>query len=221
MTASKKGVSAHQVHRTLGVSYKSTWFMMHRLREAMRTGGLEPLGGKGKVVEADETYFGASRRAARLAAAQGPSPTPSAAHVSEQAPHRCPGRAWRQRPHLPCCRCRSGYGLRHRERERRPRKPPTHRRKQALQQAADGRSPHETVKHTAANTFAAMYTPTRSKAISAIFKRGMSGIYQHCAEKHLHRYLRSSISATTTALRWASTTRCAPRIWRLASLASA
>jgi transposase-like protein len=58
MTASKKGVSAHQVHRMLGISYKSTWFLMHRLREAMRTGGLEPLGGDGKIVEADETYFG-------------------------------------------------------------------------------------------------------------------------------------------------------------------
>ena len=51
-------VSAHQMHRMLGVSYKSTWFMMHRLREAMRTGGLAPLGGDGKIVEADETYFG-------------------------------------------------------------------------------------------------------------------------------------------------------------------
>jgi hypothetical protein len=58
MTATKKGVSAHQVHRMLGISYKSTWFMMHRLREAMRSGGLEPLGGRGKVIEADETYFG-------------------------------------------------------------------------------------------------------------------------------------------------------------------
>jgi transposase-like protein len=59
MTASKKGISAHQAHRMLGVSYKSTWFMMHRLREAMRTGGFQtPLGGAGKVVEADETYFG-------------------------------------------------------------------------------------------------------------------------------------------------------------------
>jgi transposase-like protein len=48
MTASKKGISAHQVHRMLGISYKSTWFLMHRLREAMRTGGLEPLGGEGK-----------------------------------------------------------------------------------------------------------------------------------------------------------------------------
>ena len=58
MTASKKGVSAHQIHRMLGIHYKSTWFMMHRLREAMRSGGLEPLGGNGKIVEADEKYFG-------------------------------------------------------------------------------------------------------------------------------------------------------------------
>ena len=63
MTASKKGVSAHQVHRMLGISYKSTWFMMHRLREAMRTGGLEPMGGEGQVVEADETYFGKTAQA--------------------------------------------------------------------------------------------------------------------------------------------------------------
>jgi transposase-like protein len=58
LMGSKKGMSTHQIHRTIGVSYKSTWFMTHRLREAMRTGGLEPMGGEGKVVEADETYFG-------------------------------------------------------------------------------------------------------------------------------------------------------------------
>ncbi len=58
LTASKKGVSAHQVHRSLGISYKSAWFMMHRLREAMRSGGLlPPMGGTGKTVETDETYF--------------------------------------------------------------------------------------------------------------------------------------------------------------------
>jgi transposase-like protein len=58
MTASKKGVSAHQIHRLLGISYKSSWFMMHRLREAMRQGGLAPMGGSGSTIEADETYFG-------------------------------------------------------------------------------------------------------------------------------------------------------------------
>ena len=48
LTASKKGVSAHQVHRSLGISYKSAWFMMHRLREALRIGGLASLGGGGE-----------------------------------------------------------------------------------------------------------------------------------------------------------------------------
>jgi transposase-like protein len=58
MTASKKGVSAHQVHRSLGISYKTAWFLCHRLREAMRTGGLSPMGGPGKTVEIDETLQG-------------------------------------------------------------------------------------------------------------------------------------------------------------------
>jgi transposase-like protein len=59
MACSKKGISTHQLHRMIGVSYKSTWFMTHRLREAMRDGKFpSPLGGEGKVVEADETYIG-------------------------------------------------------------------------------------------------------------------------------------------------------------------
>jgi hypothetical protein len=59
MTASKKGISAHQVHRMLGISYKSTWFLMHRLREAMRVGDmLRPMGGEGGAVEVDKTYIG-------------------------------------------------------------------------------------------------------------------------------------------------------------------
>ena len=58
MTASKKGVSAHQIHRSLCISYKSAWFMCHRLREAMRGGGLAPMGGSGKIIEADETMIG-------------------------------------------------------------------------------------------------------------------------------------------------------------------
>src|SRR6202022_2426310 len=56
--SSKKSMSSHQFHRMLGVSYKSTWFMMHRIREAMREGHLGPLGGEGKFVESDETFTG-------------------------------------------------------------------------------------------------------------------------------------------------------------------
>src|SRR5690348_6310793 len=59
ISASKKGMSAHQLHRMLGVSYKSTWFLMHRIREAMREGKLPGgMGGQNKVVEIDETYVG-------------------------------------------------------------------------------------------------------------------------------------------------------------------
>ncbi len=62
--SSKKGVSAHQVHRTLGVTYKTAWFMCHRIREAMAHDGGGLLGGGGKIVEADETYWGTSPRSA-------------------------------------------------------------------------------------------------------------------------------------------------------------
>jgi transposase-like protein len=73
--ASKKGMSAHQMHRMLGVSYKSTWFMMHRLREAMRPAKYpEPLGGKFKIVEVDETFVGgkATNRKSRNVRAKQP-----------------------------------------------------------------------------------------------------------------------------------------------------
>ena len=58
LCSSKKGMSSHQLHRILGVTYKTAWFMTHRIREAMKSGMLSPMGGGGKIVEVDETYFG-------------------------------------------------------------------------------------------------------------------------------------------------------------------
>src|ERR1017187_5663848 len=58
LCSSKKGMSSHQLHRTLGVTYKTAWFMTHRIREAMKLDGTAPIGGEGKIVEADETYIG-------------------------------------------------------------------------------------------------------------------------------------------------------------------
>jgi transposase-like protein len=58
MSSSKKGISAHQLHRMLGITYKSAWFMAHRIRESMRETKPSPIGGKNKVVEADETFVG-------------------------------------------------------------------------------------------------------------------------------------------------------------------
>ena len=69
MASSKKGMSAHQLHRSIGVTYKTAWFLWHRIREAMRDTSEEPLGGTGKTVEADETYVG--RQAAKRRAAAG------------------------------------------------------------------------------------------------------------------------------------------------------
>jgi transposase-like protein len=58
LCSSKKGTSAHQIARNIGVSYKTAWFMMHRIREAMKDVDGGPIGGFGKTVEADETYVG-------------------------------------------------------------------------------------------------------------------------------------------------------------------
>lgn len=58
LCSSKKGISSHQLHRMLGVTYKTAWFMTHRIREAMKEADPAPMGGDGKSVEVDETYFG-------------------------------------------------------------------------------------------------------------------------------------------------------------------
>jgi hypothetical protein len=54
----KEGISAHQLHRVMEITYKSAWFTAHRLREAMRSGDLAPFGGEGNIVESDETFIG-------------------------------------------------------------------------------------------------------------------------------------------------------------------
>lgn len=61
IASSKKGISAHQIHRMLGVTYKTAWFMMHRIREAMKNDG-SPLGGEGKVIESDEAFIGGVKK---------------------------------------------------------------------------------------------------------------------------------------------------------------
>jgi hypothetical protein len=58
LCSSKKGISSNQLHRMLGVTLKTAWFMSHRIREAMRVVGVEPMGGAGEIVEIDETFAG-------------------------------------------------------------------------------------------------------------------------------------------------------------------
>ncbi|HZL31419.1 MAG TPA: IS1595 family transposase [Pseudolabrys sp.] len=188
MTASKKGVSAHQVHRMLGVSYKSTWFMMHRLREAMRTGGFEPLGGKGKVVEADETYFGKAETM----------------HVSKTRrgrPYTKKGHFMNNRPIVALIERGGQVRSLHvavadqvtvsrivRENVDSESKINTDESK-LYRKDLMGVLRHRRVKHTAGEYVRGDVTTNSIESYFSIFKRGMRGTYQHCAEKHLHRYL--------------------------------
>ena len=65
MSASKTGVSAHQLHRMLDITYKSAWFMCHRIREAMKDTDITPMGGRGQSVQVDETYYGNTSKRAK------------------------------------------------------------------------------------------------------------------------------------------------------------
>lgn len=65
VNSGKNGVSAHEIHRSLGVTYKTAWFMMHRLREAMNELNPGPMGGPGQIIQADETYYGNSSKRAK------------------------------------------------------------------------------------------------------------------------------------------------------------
>ena len=92
LAAGKKGTSAHQLHRMLGVTYKSAWFMAHRIREAMMIEtGTDPIGGIGKTVEMDETYIGRKRDV----------PKAKGGRRLAQERRSLAGRAWRQGSQLP------------------------------------------------------------------------------------------------------------------------
>src|SRR5215210_6734132 len=89
LASSKKGISANQLHRTFGVSLKTAWFIAHRLRLAMTAVGLQaPMGGEGKIVEADEAYMGSlrSRRLRRRSVGASPSSSTVAAAGAPSAP---------------------------------------------------------------------------------------------------------------------------------------
>ena len=128
--SSKKGFSAHQLHRELGCQYNTAWFLHHRVMEAMRRGDLDlpPVGGEGKIVEADETYYGRTERPRTAAYRKGrPYSQRRQERSCKQAPCRRSCRARRQRSHVPCSRCRSGHGREDRRREYRPRNAAAHR----------------------------------------------------------------------------------------------
>lgn len=191
MSSSKKGISAHQLFRSLGITYKSAWFLAHRVREAMKAGGLDgPLGGPGGIVEADETYHG--KVDSPRPRAHGRVPTPTKKGRSGPADKRAivalVERGGRVRTFHPAVADKETVGKIVAENIARETRLHTD---ESRLYTEIGRSfaKHETVKHSAKEYVRDDVHTNSAEGYFSIFKRGMRGIYQHCAEKNLHRYL--------------------------------
>lgn len=177
LAAGKKGTSSHQLHRLLGVSYQTAWFMTHRIREAMRDGALSPMGGSGKVVEADETFIG---RVAGEPKRRGRGHKRTVLALMER------GGSVRSF-HVEGTRVADVAPIVRGNIQREARlhtDEATHYREVGAEFAA-----HETVNHGNDEYVRGDVTTNTVEGYFSIFKRGMKGVYQHCGEKHLHRYL--------------------------------
>lgn len=179
MCASKKGVSAKQLERTLEVTYKTAWFLAHRIREAMRTGDLDvPFGTGGGAVEADETFIGREpgvpkkarvahkrkvltlidrdTKRARSIVVENLKPVTLAPILAENI-----------------------------AKEARLMTDEAHHYKRIGKDYAS----HETVNHGRDEYVRGDVTTNTAEGYFSVFKKGMRALYQHCAKKHLHRYL--------------------------------
>jgi transposase-like protein len=183
LASSKKGMSSNQLSRMLGVTVQTAWFMSHRVREAMRDGALSPIGGEGKIVEVDETFIGRKegvevrqgawhKNAVLTLVERGGSAR--SFHISNVTKEEI----------LPIVRANLS-------RESHVMTDEAARYAKLGDEFAD----HHAVDHsrgeygyTDRKTGVKVNTNTMEGYYS-IFKRGMKGVYQHCSEKHLHRYL--------------------------------
>jgi transposase-like protein len=179
----KNGVSAHEIHRTLGVTYKTAWFMMHRLRAAMTDLAPSPMGGEGKSVQADETYYGNSSKRAK-GYKKGHSNKASVVALVEPK-----GRA--RVFHVKTANVKTVRDIL-----------VTNARRSSELHTDESRlyievgkeyAAHKTVEHGANGK--GYYVGNDGQSTNAcenffgIFKRSMKGTYRFCTEQHLNRYL--------------------------------
>jgi len=181
MTSSKKGISAHQLHRVLEITYKSAWFLAHRIREAMRDGDVTMFGGNGGCVEVDETFIGKlkgveKRRAfhhkmkvlALLDRDSGKARTMVIEDVKAETL-------------MPIVLANVAREARIMTDEH-----------SGYRDAGKWFAGHGTTAHGRGEYVNLEDRTIHSNTVEgyfSIFKRGMKGIYQHCGEQHLHRYL--------------------------------
>lgn len=192
MASSKKGMSAHQLHRMLGVTYKTAWFMAHRIREAMKEDVTSsgPLGGEGKTVEADETYIGKRD-------------TPYVSPQRKGRPFTKKGKGGGAQKRTVVSLVERGgkvrsFHVQHATKDivrdilvRNADRSSTLYTDESRLYTTTGEeyANHETVNHSRKEYARGEVHTNTIENVFSVFKRGMIGVYQHCGEAHLHRYL--------------------------------
>jgi len=176
--SSKKGISANQLHRTLGITLKSAWFMSHRIREAMKVSGPQaPFGGEGGFVEMDETYIGTKKDA-----------PPKKGMTSKHAVLALVERGGRMRSlHMPVMRKIDVQDVvKHHVSEGAHLRTDESMLYWGINQWV---ASHATVNHSKDEYVRGDATTNTIEGAFGLFKRGMIGTYQHCGVQHLQRYL--------------------------------
>ena len=180
MCASKKGISTNQIQRMLRCSMKTAWFLNHRIREAMRDGALPTFGGPGGIVEVDETFIGTKYK--KPEGARGYAHKNAVMSLVERRPEGARVMSFHvggtaQADLLPIIKANVH--------------PTTHIMTDEAGQytnIAKHFSGHDFVAHSAGE-YGRDYIHTNTvEGYYSVFKRGMIGVYQHCATHHLHRY---------------------------------
>ena len=179
LCSSKKGISSHQLHRVLGITYEAAWFMSHRIREAMSAGPLAPMGGASGsgIVEADETFIGTKKGSPKRRG-----------YAHKNAVLSLVERGGNVRSvHVADVTAKTLLPIVNENIAKEARvmtdDAATYYKK------LDGFASHETVNHSADEYVRGDVHTNTVEGYFSIFKRGMKGVYQHCSEKHLHRYL--------------------------------
>lgn len=185
LSSSKKGMPSHQIHRMLGITYKTAWFMTHRIREAMKDDNPGPLGGSGKAIEADETFIGHNPdkyefHQGRWKPTGGISAKYKVVTLVERG-----GKA--RSVHVDRLTSRNIRDILVRNADRQS----DLMTDEAAYYYVAGMefASHQRVNHGEREYVRGEAGTNTVEGYFSIFKRGMRGVYQHCGEKHLQRYL--------------------------------
>jgi transposase-like protein len=181
MMSSKKGISSHQLSRVLEIQYNSAWFLSHRIREALRSGDLAPFGSGGGIVEVDETFIGRIKGAPKKRAFHHKMKVLALIDRDTRTARTMVVDNVTAATLMPIVRTNVAKEATIMTDEHK-----------AYTKITDHFAAHGTTVHSAGQYVDLNDRTIHSNTVEgyfSIFKRGMKGVYQHCGEQHLHRYL--------------------------------